>query len=57
MDGLKQGEFEVYEKDGNLSGKGLYVENYIEGIWEYYNPDGSINRKELFENGRFIKEL
>jgi antitoxin component YwqK of YwqJK toxin-antitoxin module len=28
-----------------------------QGLWEYYYSNGSLAYKELYENGRFIKEL
>lgn len=49
-DGLKSGEFRVV-RNKKLAEKGTYRNNLRVGEWLYYNEDGTIRRRSLYENG------
>ncbi|RZL44101.1 MAG: hypothetical protein EOP00_21335 [Pedobacter sp.] len=50
IDGLKNGEFKVV-RNKKLAEKGFYRNNLREGEWLYYNEDGTISRRSIYENG------
>ncbi|RZK14885.1 MAG: hypothetical protein EOO86_17795 [Pedobacter sp.] len=50
LDGLKNGEFKVF-RNKKLSEKGMYQNNLKEKEWLYYNEDGTIKRRSIFESG------
>ena len=50
IDGLKNGEFRVFRQK-KLAEKGVYRNNLREGEWLYYNQDGTIRRRSIYENG------
>lgn len=50
IDGLKNGEFRVF-RNKKLAEKGLYRNNLRIGEWLYYNEDGTISRRSIYENG------
>jgi len=50
IDGLKNGEVKIY-RNKKLSEKGMYQNNLKEKEWVYYNEDGTIRRRSIFENG------
>jgi len=50
IDGLKNGEVKIY-RNKKLSEKGMYQNNLKEKEWLYYNEDGTIRRRNIFENG------
>lgn len=50
IDGLKNGEVKIY-RNKKLSEKGSYQNNLKEKEWLYYNEDGTIRRRNIFENG------
>ncbi len=50
IDGLKNGESKVF-RNKKLAEKGLYQNNLKEKEWFYFNEDGSIRERKVFENG------
>jgi uncharacterized protein len=44
-------EVEEYYENGILKTKGTYKDNKEDGIWEYFNEDGSLQRTETYKNG------
>ncbi|RZL58913.1 MAG: hypothetical protein EOO93_16365 [Pedobacter sp.] len=50
IDGLKNGEVKIY-RNKKLSEKGMYQNNLKAKEWLYYNEDGTIRRRNIFENG------
>lgn len=51
-DGLKNGTFKLYRKNGKLEMLGKIVMNKNEGIWKYFNPDGSLESTGKFKNDK-----
>tara|TARA_B100001057_G_scaffold437309_1_gene469026 strand:- start:914 stop:1369 length:456 start_codon:yes stop_codon:yes gene_type:complete len=43
---LPEGEWKTYWKNGNLWIRGFYELGLEIGIWEYYNRDGTLRKKE-----------
>jgi len=37
--------------------KCLYKNGILEGIWEFYDEDGSLKERKLYEDGDLIKVL
>jgi len=52
VDGLKQGNFIVYNFSGNVEVFGKMVNNKNEGEWKYFFPDGKIESVGNFENDK-----
>lgn len=50
IDGLKNGEFKVF-RNKTLAEKGSYRNNLRKGEWLYYNEDGTIRQRSIYENG------
>lgn len=50
-EGNKQGYWEKYYNDGNLSSRGVYVNNRREGYWEEYGPKGQFLSRNEWNNG------
>lgn len=56
--GIHTGEYLETYKNGGIKTKGYFSDNQREGLWEYFNPDGS--RKsiaETYQNGKVIKRI
>ncbi len=57
-EGLGEGEFNYYYKNGKLSAKGIYKEGMLEGKKTFYYPTGQISQegsyKEDEANGYFV---
>ena len=49
-DGKKEGYWEFYYSNGNLSFKGLYKNDLRYGIWEYYNINGQLSMKGSYKD-------
>ena len=43
------GEWINYYKNGKIKQKGYYSNGQVNGIWKYYNEDGTLQREELIE--------
>lgn len=50
IEGFKNGEFRVF-RNKKLAEKGFYRNNLRVGEWLYYNEDGTIRRRSIYENG------
>ena len=46
INGLKEGYWEDYHSNGQLSSKGNFINGNKEGYWEYYYNDGKLNYRE-----------
>lgn len=55
--GLKNGKFTFYFKDGQIESKGEYFDNNRVGNWEYYYPTGKLKQIIFFSNGRANMEF
>ena len=51
INGVKQGNYESYYKNGQLCKKGTYVDEKEEGVWEYYYENGQLWKKCTYQNG------
>ena len=49
--GIKQGDYESYYKNGKPSIKGTYVDGKEDGLWEYYYENGRLWKKCSYQNG------
>ena len=56
INGLKQGEGLVFDKNGNIIAKSNFLNDKEHGEQIFYNSDGSIERREYYEHGVFVKE-
>tara|TARA_R110000851_G_scaffold209517_2_gene361934 strand:- start:2400 stop:2636 length:237 start_codon:yes stop_codon:yes gene_type:complete len=50
-EGKKDGYFEEYYSNGQLSSKGNYLNGKRHGYWEYYNH-GQLWDKGMYKNGK-----
>ena len=57
-EGRRQGYWEYYYSNGNLSSKGNYINGKNDGVWEFYWNNGNLPlSKELYSDGKLIKAL
>ena len=47
----KDGIAEMYDENGQLSHKGNFKEGKKEGLWEYFNEDGTSKATETYKDG------
>jgi hypothetical protein len=48
----------TYFSNGNLKGVESYnLEGKKHGVWGYYNEDGSLDYKEVYKDGNWVKNL
>ncbi len=55
VDGMKQGEFEIYHittNNGKPSAKGYFKDDKMTGEWKYYHSNGSLFSEGIYENGQ-----
>ena len=50
-DNVIHGKTEIFYKNGHLMGEGEFVNNFEEGIWKLYTPEGKLARECTFEGG------
>ncbi|MCS7019505.1 MAG: DUF3352 domain-containing protein [Cytophagales bacterium] len=50
-DGFKHGDYREYHPNGRIKVRGRYRNDKADGIWRYYDTDGSEIVKKRFENG------
>ena len=51
--GMKNGEFVRFYENGQLQSKGNYKDGKPDGLWEFFNKDGSIDTEKtgIYKNG------
>ena len=49
--GMREGLWVIYHKNGQLGSKGDFKNDKHEGFWEYYYPSGQLSRKGNYRNG------
>ena len=54
-DGLRDGELKAWYPNGQLKLEGKSVEDKHDGKWTYYNQDGSVQKEEVWDEGKKIK--
>lgn len=57
FDKLMEGEWKFFRENGQLWQIGQFKASQKDGYWIRYDRNGNIEYKELFENGKKIKEL
>jgi antitoxin component YwqK of YwqJK toxin-antitoxin module len=55
INGSFEGEWKTYKKEGYLWVVGHFKNNKKHGKWTRYKADGSIEKEELFEDGKKTK--
>lgn len=50
VNGLKDGNFDVYSPTGKVLISGTIKENKNEGLWQYFYPDGELESQGYFKN-------
>lgn len=51
-DGKKDGLWEEYHYNGNISNKGYYKDGERDGYWEFYWPNGRLSYKGYIKDGK-----
>lgn len=54
IDGLFEGEWEFFKKEGFMWNSGSFKANKKHGTWIRYKADGSIEKEEQFSEGKKI---
>ena len=54
INGVFQGRWEFYKKEGTLWNIGHFKDHKKHGKWTRYHADGSIEKEEIFEGGKKI---
>jgi hypothetical protein len=54
--GKRDGYWEWYD-DGKLNYNGSYKDGEWDGIWGFYNENGQLEQKDLYKNGKLVKNL
>lgn len=57
IEGFPHGKFKIKQFDGTIVLNGQYLNGYPDGIFTYYDAKGKIISEELYEMGRYIKEV
>ncbi len=55
IDGSYEGKWEFYKKKGFLWGVGHFKDNQKHGKWIRYKADGSIEKEQMFEEGKEVR--
>lgn len=50
VDGLKDGNFNIYSSSGKVIISGQIKKNKNEGLWQYFYPDGELESQGYFKN-------
>ena len=53
--GDKQGPFKTFYNSGQLMMVGQYALGHQNGTWTYYSENGTVSKKEFYENGILLK--
>ncbi len=55
-DGIVHGPYVAFWLNGKVSTEGQYLEGKQEGIWHFYNEDGTIHAIILFKSDKVIND-
>ena len=55
--GELDGEFVSYYRNGKISIEGVLNEGFYDGEWDYYDDDGSLNKKLIYEDNKLIDSI
>lgn len=50
-------DIEIFYENGILKEKGKLKYGFKDGIWEFYEPDGKLSKRSLFQEGEHIEDL
>ena len=53
--GIKDGEWLIYYKNGQLMWRSVYKDGKQDVLWEYFNEDGSLNKTETWKDGKLVE--
>ncbi len=57
INGVKMGEIRSYDlRTGELAGKGFYIENLKQGVWQTYHEGGAVHGEEKYRDDVAIDE-
>ena len=54
-DGKPVGQ-EFYHENGQLWKKGNYKDGKLDGLWENFKTDGTLEKNETYKDGELVKE-
>ncbi|TRX39780.1 toxin-antitoxin system YwqK family antitoxin [Flavobacterium restrictum] len=52
INGLKEGQYQYLDENGNLSGILNFKNDLLDGVQKYYNPKGNLTEEKSFTNGK-----
>ncbi len=55
IDGLAQGEWTYYHKNGKIRSRGYYINGEKDGAWKYWDDKGLSLGSAQYSKGKFIK--
>ncbi len=53
--GEKSGAVKTFYNSGEVMMEGKYLQGHPEGEWTYYDPNGSVRKKEFYQKGILLK--
>ena len=51
VNGLVDGYGELFHENGQIACKGSYILDNPDGVWEYYDDQGTLTERKVFDNG------
>ena len=55
--GEKDGDWVFYYMNGNIELEGTFKNDLKDGVWAQYYRDGNLIRKELYNNGEYVRRI
>jgi len=55
--GKKDGKWVFYYMNGNVENEGSFKNDLKDGVWAQYYRDGNLIRKELYNNGEYVRRI
>jgi len=55
--GKKDGKWVFYYMNGNIENEGSFKNDLKDGVWVQYYRDGNLIRKELYNNGEYVRRI
>ncbi|MGB3590198.1 MAG: hypothetical protein WBA16_00800 [Nonlabens sp.] len=56
VNGIVDGAFSKYHRDGKLKEQGTYKMMRKNGVWKYYDQKGMLQRTETYQNGSMTRD-
>ncbi len=54
---IRHGAYFKYYRSGRLMVAGKYAEGQPDGEWKYYSEDGTLIKREIYQNGRLVETI